>query len=430
MQLRPTVPEPTKAPATPKPAKARAAKRKSWLRPAILGVIAVALIAWLVVPRFLGAVTPAYPVVRQDVVQTVVASGQVQSPNRIEIGTQINGIVVEIPVAEGQHVGRGEVLIRLDDTEARAAVELAAGQLAQAEARLAQLRMVQLPQAQQTLEQANATLRNADAAFARAERLRRDGIATQVALDEARRNRDVALAQVRAAEVMVQTYSPGGRDEVLAATQVAQAQASLEAARTRLGYTVIRAPGEGTLISRAVERGWVVQTGRTLMTLSPAGAIQIVVQIDERNLGLIALGQTALASADAYPNQTFVARVAFINPAVDPQRGSVQVKLDVPEPPAYLRQDMTVSVDIEVARHPQALVIPGDAVRNSGSSTPWVMKIVDGRAVRQPVKVGIRGTTGVEITEGLAAGDVVVPATAQTTIGQRIRPRIDKGASP
>jgi HlyD family secretion protein len=87
-------------------------------------------------------------------------------------------------------------------------------------------------------------------------------------------------------------------------------------------------------------------------------------------------------------------------------------------------------VDIEVARHPQALVIPGDAVRNSGSSTPWVMKIVDGRAVRQPVKVGIRGTTGVEITEGLAAGDVVVPATAQTTIGQRIRPRIDKGASP
>lgn len=429
MQLRPTMPEPTKAPAPPKPAKARTAKRRPRLSAVIWAIIAAVLVAWFAAPRFLGTVTPAYPVVRQDVVQTVVASGQVQSPNRIEISSQISGIVVEIPVAEGQHVSRGEVLIRLDDTEARAAVELASGQLAQAEARLAQLRTVQLPQAQQTLEQTTATLRNAEAAFARAEKLRRDGVATQVVLDEARRNRDVALAQVRAAEVMVHTYSPGGRDEVLAATQVAQAQATLQAARTRLGYTVIRAPGEGTLISRSVERGWVVQPSRTLMTLSPAGAIQIVVQIDERNLGLIALGQRALASADAYPNQTFVARVAYINPAVDPQRGSVQVKLDVPEPPAYLRQDMTVSVDIEVARHPQALVIPGDAVRNSGS-TPWVMKVVDGRAVRQPVKVGIRGTTGVEITEGLTAGDVVVPATAPATVGQRVRPRVEKGASP
>jgi HlyD family secretion protein len=100
------------------------------------------------------------------------------------------------------------------------------------------------------------------------------------------------------------------------------------------------------------------------------------------------------------------------------------VKLDVPEPPPYLRQDMTVSVDIEVARHPSALVLPSDTVRNSGSAEPWVMKVVDGRAVRQTVKLGIRGTTSIEVKSGLSDGDVVIPATANVVPGQRVRPRV------
>ena len=75
-----------------------------------------------------------------------------------------------------------------------------------------------------------------------------------------------------------------------------------------------------------------------------------MLQIDERNLGKLALGQKALASADAYPDQRFAAVVSYINPGVDITRASVEVKLTVADPPDYLRQDMTVSVDIEVAR--------------------------------------------------------------------------------
>jgi hypothetical protein len=89
-----------------------------------------------------------------------------------------------------------------------------------------------------------------------------------------------------------------------------------------------------------------VQPGKVLMVLSPKADMQLVLQIDEKNLHLLRLKQAAVASADAYPDQKFDAELVFINPRVDPLRGSVEVKLTVPKPPAYLQQDMTVSVDL------------------------------------------------------------------------------------
>ena len=112
-----------------------------------------------------------------------------------------------------------------------------------------------------------------------------------------------------------------------------------------------------------------VQPGKVLMVLSPVGETQLVLQIDERNLARLKLGQQALASADAYPAERFAAELVYINPAVDPQRGTVEVKLRVPAPPAYLRQDMTVSVDIEVDRHADALALPANAVHDAAGRT-------------------------------------------------------------
>ena len=90
-----------------------------------------------------------------------------------------------------------------------------------------------------------------------------------------------------------------------------------------------------------------MQPGKVLLTLSPRGRTQLVIEIDEKNLGLLATGQEALASADAYPQQRFPATLVYINSGVNALTGAVQVKLDVPSPPAVLKQDMTVSVDIE-----------------------------------------------------------------------------------
>jgi HlyD family secretion protein len=169
--------------------------------------------------------------------------------------------------------------------------------------------------------------------------------------------------------------------------------------------------------------GNVVQPGKELMRLSPAGEMQITIQIDEKNLGLIALKQSALISADAFSKDRFPATVIFINPAVDLQRASVEVKLIVASPPPYLRQDMTVSVDIEVARRPRAIIVPVADLHDLNSSKPWLLKVEDGHARRQQVTVGVVSAGKAEILSGLEDGSVVVPVAANVKDGQRIRLR-------
>lgn len=381
-------------------------------------------------PVLLGPIVNADPVVRADFVQSVVASGHVESPFRVNVGSQITGVVADIPVTEGQAVKAGDTLIQLDDREARAAVVQAEAAVAQTSARMRQLRELTLPSAETTLEQAKATLVNAQLAHDRAAKLASDGYGTRVTLEEATKALDIARAQVRNAEFQVFTNKPGGSDYVMAETLLDQARAGLAAAQSRLSYTVIKASRDGILISRAVERGNIVQPSTALMMLSPSGETQLVVLIDEKNLGLIAVGQSALASADAFPKETIKAEVIYINPGIDLQRASVEVKLRVAEPPTYLREDMTISVDIEVAKHVSALVVPAAALRGLTSGKPWVLKVTSSRATRQPVKVGIVSAGKAEIVEGLVAGDLVVPATSVVKDGAKIRARIAQARAP
>lgn len=395
-----------------------------WRQKGRIAVIAALLagVAYLSTNALLGTVVQVDTAVRADFVQTVVASGHVAAPFRVDVGAQITGVVADVPVAEGQSVKSGDVLIVLDDREARATVLQAEGVVAQAEARLRQLRELTLPSAEQTLRQAQVTLANAQKVYDRAAALAANGYTTRAALDEATKTLEVAKTQVRNAEFQVFTSRVGGSDYVMAETQLNQAQAALTTARSRLSYTTVRAPRDGILISRDVEQGNVVQAGKVLMKLSPNVETQLVVQIDEKNLALIAVGQSALASADAYPKLTFPAEVIFVNPGIDLQRASVEVKLRVPAPPNYLRQDMTVSVDIEVARRPNAVIVPAGSIRDSNSDRAWVMKLNASHARKQPVQVGIVSGGKAEVVSGLDAGDRVFPANVTSVKeGQRVR---------
>lgn len=394
----------------------------------LVAILALGLGAWQGARVLLGPEVVVDRATRGDLVQSVVASGHVETPYRVEIGAQITGTVAEVLVEEGQRVTQGQPLIALQSEELRAALVQAEGQVAQAEARMRQLAELTLPTARENLSQAQATQRNAQANFDRTAELASRGNATKAALDDAQRSLDVARTQVNSAQLQVFTASPGGSDHVLAETQLAQARANLDSARSRFSYATITAPRAGVLISRNVERGAVAQPGKALLVLAPAGETQLVLQVDERNLGLIALGQPALASADAFPDKRIKARVAYINPSVDIARASVQIKLTVEAPPPFLRQDMTVSVDIEVARRDNTLVLPARAVRDQLSGSPWVMIARDGRAVRQDVRIGIRSATQVEILEGIAEGEPIVPASAGLRTGQRLRPIAQAGS--
>lgn len=242
-------------------------------------------------PRVTGDVA-----VRADFIQTVVASGHVEAPFRVNLGSQLTGVVTSVPVVEGQRVNAGETLVTLDDREARAALVQADGVVAQAEARMRQIREFTLPSAEQTLSQAQATLINAQKAYDRAEKLAADGYTTTVALENAVKSLDLARSQVKSAQLQVDTNQINGSDYFLVETQLGQAKASAVAARSRLNHTVITAPRDGVLISRHVEVGSIVQPSVVLMALSPTGETQLVVQIDEKNLGLIGVGQSAPAS--------------------------------------------------------------------------------------------------------------------------------------
>jgi HlyD family secretion protein len=389
---------------------------------ALAGLALLLAGGWPAVRAMLGTAVVVERVGRADLVRSVVASGHVETPFRVEIGAQITGTVAEVLAAEGERVARGQKLVAIESRELEAALVQADGAVAQAEARLRQLVEFTLPAARETLAQAEATLRSAQAGYARTSELAQNGHASRAALDESRRGLDIAQSQVAAARLLIFTSAPGGSDFVLAQTQRDQAIANRETARARLAHAGVLAPRDGIVIARDVERGTVVQPGRKLLVLAPAGDTLLVLQIDERNLGLLAPGQPALASADAFPDRLFAARVQHIGPAIDIARASVEVRLLVPDPPDHLRQDMTVSVDIEVARRSGTLVLPAGSVRELRGPLPWVMGLRDGRAARVPVRLGLRGDSAVEILDGIAEGAVAIPVAAGVAIGQRVRP--------
>ena len=393
------------------------------------GLLLLTGLGYVIAQKMLGPKVAIQIVAVEDVVQTIVASGHVEAPRRVDIGSQITGTVALIPVTEGQSVKAQQLLIALEDSEAKALVAQAKAAVAQAEARLKQISDLGLPAAEQVLYQAQFNRANVAKQWARTKELQEKGFLGQAALDDAKKNLDIADSQTRTARLQVVTNTKTGGDYLVAKTALAQAEASLDMTVAKLNYTMIEAPVAGILIARNVERGDVVQPGKVLMVLSPGGDTQLVVKIDERNLAGLMLGEPALAAADAFPNQRFSAEIAYINPAVDVLRGSVEVKLNVPAPPAYLRQDMTVSVDIKVASRARVLVLATDAIHDSTSAAPWAMKIVDGRAKRTPIKIGVRGGDKVEILGGLVAGDQIIKTIVATaTDGARVRGLVKESA--
>ena len=218
-------------------------------------VLALGAGGWQGVRVLWGPAVVVDQVRRGNLVETVVASGHVETPFRVEIGSQITGTVEDVLVQEGERVSKGQHLISLESRELKAAVVQAQGAVAQAEARMRQLAELTLPSAREALAQAQANLLNAQLTYDRTSQLTKNGFATRAALDDAQKTLDVARTQVRTAEFQVYTASLGGSDYVMAQTLLNQAHANLETAESRLGYATISAPRDGVLITRNVERG-------------------------------------------------------------------------------------------------------------------------------------------------------------------------------
>ncbi len=392
-------------------------------RPALwlaVGLALVVAVVWVVRAR--GPLVRTTVVVRQALEQHIVASGRVRVPTRVQIAAQTSGLVVAVGAAEGQRVEPGDLLVQLDDGAERAAVAQAEAAVNQAKARVAQLRRVGAIVATEALRQAETNLERAETELARTSQLVASKAVPAVELENAQRALAIARAQKTAAEAQQAAAAPAGADSRIALTAQLQAEAQLAGARVRLAQTRIVARSGGEVLTRAVEPGDVVQPSRTLMTLAADAQDELVFQADERNLAWIAVGQPAKASADAYPQAVFDATVSYIAPAIDPARGSVEVRLAVPAPPPHLKPDMTVSIDLTVATRPATLTVRSEAVQGAATATPYVLAVEGGRVVRKDVELGIRGEGSMEVLSGLAEGvEVILPDGRRLAPGARVR---------
>ena len=396
-------------------------------RPWIAWGLAAAVVA---VGVAVGAVSLRGPLVDAVVVQsaplvrTLQFSARVATLSRVDVGSTLTGRVAQVRVAEGAQVRQGDVLVQLESDELRAALAQAVASERQAQARLTGLRSSGRTAAQAASAQANATLQAANASLARVQQLVADGFYSPAQLDEARRAVDVARAQQLSAQAQMQANADAGTDVVQAQAQLALAQAATVAAQARLAQTALVAPADARVLVRAVEPGQIVQPGKALLSLALAGPTQLVAQVDERFLDQLEPGQKAAVVADAFAGQRFAARVLSIAPAVDAQRGAIEVKFSIEQAPAFLREDMTLSVEVETARRERTLVLPQAALRGpAGGDQASVLVLQDGRAQARNVRLGLRTLDAVEVLGGLKESDTVLRGHASLQDGQRVRAR-------
>lgn len=358
----------------------------------------------------------------KDVQTSVVASGRVLAPARVDVGATITGRVEQVAVREGARIAAGDLLVRLEKQELSAAVAQALAAKDRARARVASVATLALPTARSALMQAEANAVVAEQEWRRSRDLLAKGFISQSRVDEAERQLKVARGQVDSARAQVSAQDTPGAEAQQARSQLIEAEAALELARARLAQTDIRAPGSGVVLERVIEPGDIAQPGRRMMTVALDGPARLIVQVDEKNLPLLEIGRVALAAADAFPNQRFEAVIAYVSQGVDASRGTVELRLDVPQPPAFLKSDMTVAIDLAGPLLRQALFLPAEAIHQLQSDAPYVLLERSGLAVKAAIRLGLQTQGRVQVVEGIRSGDRVI-LNREIEDGARVRER-------
>lgn len=376
-------------------------------KPWIMIILLVLLVSFATYRWWQGPLLPSYEVVSSPLIQTVVASGRVEKVSRTQIGSEITGVVLERLVQEGDRVSRGDVLLVLKSDEISA-------QVRQAEAELKELATTRRPQAEVDLANAKVQLEQAQREAVR-RRNTELGILSAEEREKSIEAEKLARNNLESARLKVASLAPDKVEE----TKLRERLAALQA---QLAKTKIRAEVSGIILTRNVEPGDLVQPSQTLFTIALDGATEIRVPFDERNLPLLALQQKAAVITDAYPDQPFPAHINFIAPSIDAQRGTVDVRLTVDPVPDFLRQDMTVSVNVETNKREQTLVIPNDALSSISGNKAMVILVRDRKIQRHPITLGLRGLVMSEVVAGLKEGDhVLTDAESVLKDGTRVR---------
>ncbi|MDF0668582.1 MAG: efflux RND transporter periplasmic adaptor subunit [Nitrospira sp.] len=326
-----------------------------------------------------GVVSP----LRQDLDIRLAYTADI-SPNQVvNIFSRVDGYIAKLHVDKGDFVRTNQLLLEIDHTDYQHAVNQAKANLLSAKAKVSQQ---------------DAAVRSAKLTFDRVQILIKDQFVSQQDLDNAQVNLDAA----RAAHEALQA-------------QVNQMEVALAQAETSLAYSYIRAPFPGYIAERNLDIGAYV-TGATaststmsrgIMSLHDINTVRVLIEVVERDIPMVKIGQKVELRAEAYPDQVFEGTVTRIVQALNRSTRTMTVEIDLPNRDRRLKGGMFARVEVMVTTHHQALQIPIDAVSRL-EDTQYVYIVREGKTQRVSVEIGAHNSNRVEILKGLTGDEQVV----------------------
>jgi RND family efflux transporter MFP subunit len=330
---------------------------------------------------------------RISVQRTVALSGTLISPDQAKVSSEVAGVVRDVLVQLGQHVERGQVLVRLDPRELELALARAESALKQTEAQLGITDEAGAPLADEELSAIRTAAANRDDAHAqnaRAEELGRRGLIANVDLEASRTKVKVADAAYQSAVETVGALKASLQDR----------RAAYRLAQKKLDDATIKAPVPGSVSERLVQPGEFIKEDTPVVTLVQMDPLKLTTAIQERYAGEIHPDMSVQFGVESFPGEIFHGRIASISPAVDQQTRTFVVEAELPNPDYRLRPGFFAKGVILSRIDDNVLATPDRAVSTlAGVSTVYV---IDGGKIRpQMVTPGARQRGLVEIADGL-----------------------------
>lgn len=351
----------------------------------ICGLGGVVLLLRLTVFRPAPVPVTVYRVQTGRVEDTVVNSraGTVQSRRRAGMSPGVAGLVTEIPVQKGSYVRRGDVLLRLDDRELQAQVQLS---------------LRSLEAAKGVAEQARLEAQFAQQSWKRTQNLASNQVVSAIALDQDRTRAETAAAATIASQARMR-----------------EAEASLELARATLAKTVMTAPFDGVVLDITTEVGeWISPSPPGVMIpavidLIDPRALYVSAPIDEADVARLKLGLPVRITLDAFRGQSFKGTLTYLSSFVETrqeQNRTLRVEAEFQESslPPNLLPGLSADVEIILAAHDQVVRLPTYALLEGGR----VLVVQQGRLVEKKVVAGLHNWSYTEITSGLGVGELAV----------------------
>jgi HlyD family secretion protein len=407
-----------------------------WSRRYILiGIVIVALLSLSVLAyRLFARDTPEVEVTRaaaenSDTGGVVLsATGYIVAHHTINVNSKVTGRLAWIGVEKGDKVKEGQVLVRLEDEEFRAAYEQAQGALDNAKAYLEELqhgsRPEEIQEAQHNLDETRATLVNDKLTLDRTKELSSSGVVSRQALDDATAKFDADQQRVNSLDKAFQLMKIGPRPEEIERAKGAliQAQGQVDYARSQLEATVIRAPVTGTILDRTAEKGELITAQfasaaaggpqGSVVSLADLNDLQVELDIAQADFARLGPKQKGIITTDAYPDRKYNGEIAQISPEANRQKATVQVKVQVLNPDSYLRPEMNATVKF-LADEPKntgsqtaGAFVPAGALRDRDGKKV-VFLAFDGKAHMREVHVLSQRSDGY-LVDGLVGGESVI----------------------